>query len=153
MADDHSHSGIPPPVFLVVAIALGVVLDLLAPLSVLPNGLAIGFGVALGVPAVLLNWWSAVTMLRARTSLTGLGSSTVVLKSGPFQISRNPIYVSMLLLAGAVALAVNSAWGLMLLMPLFLVLYFSAIIPEERYLERKFGEEYRDYCARVRRWV
>ena len=153
MADDHSHSGIPPPVFLVVAIALGVVLDLLVPLSVLPNGLAIGFGVALGVPAVLLNWWSAVTMLRAGTSLTGLGSSTVVLKNGPFRISRNPIYVSMLLLAGAVALAVNSAWGLMLLMPLFLVLYFSAIIPEERYLERKFGEEYRDYCARVRRWV
>lgn len=153
MVEDRAHVRVPPPAFLLATIALGVVLDLAVPFSVLPNTLAFGLGIALGVISVVLNWWSAFTMLRARTSVTGLGSSTVILQIGPFRISRNPIYISMLLLAGAVALAVNSAWGLILLIPLFLALKYWAVVLEERYLKSKFGDEYRDYCSRVRRWV
>ena len=153
MREDHSLKGIPPPVYLALAVALGVVLDILVPLPFLPSTFAFWLGVALGVVGVLLNWWAAFTMLRAHTSLTGLTGSTVVIQSGPFALSRNPIYLSMLLLAAAVALAVNSGWGLMLLVPLFLALYFFVVVSEEQYLESLFGDEYRNYCSRVPRWV
>ena len=105
MQEDHSLKGLPPPVYLSLAITLGVMIDILEPLPILPNTLAIGLGSALGVAGVLLNWWAAFTMLRANTSLTGLTGSTVVIQTGPFAFSRNPIYVSMLLMAAAVRMA------------------------------------------------
>jgi protein-S-isoprenylcysteine O-methyltransferase Ste14 len=51
------------------------------------------------------------------------------------------------------ALLFAAAWALVVLVPILLVLHFAVILLEEAYLERRFGEAYRSYRARVRRWI
>lgn len=63
------------------------------------------------------------------------------------------LYLSLLLLLGALALLARSTWLLLALPMLFLLLEFLAIRPEERYLARKFGDEYLRYRESVRRWI
>jgi protein-S-isoprenylcysteine O-methyltransferase Ste14 len=67
--------------------------------------------------------------------------------------SRNPIYVGMLLLYAGIGTAARSPWVLILALPLVIILRYGVIAREETYLERRFGDAYRDYKARVRRWL
>jgi protein-S-isoprenylcysteine O-methyltransferase Ste14 len=72
---------------------------------------------------------------------------------GPYRFSRNPLYLSMILLCVAVAALGNTAWIMLALIPALVVLQRGVIDREEAYLDRKFGAEYRAYRARVRRWI
>ena len=67
--------------------------------------------------------------------------------------SRNPIYVGMLLIYAGIGVAARSPWILILVLPLFVILRYGVVAREEAYLERRFGDSYRDYKARVRRWL
>jgi protein-S-isoprenylcysteine O-methyltransferase Ste14 len=67
--------------------------------------------------------------------------------------SRNPIYVGMFLLYGGIGLAARSPWIFILVLPLAIIMRHGVVAPEEAYLERRFGDAYRDYNARVRRWL
>ena len=67
--------------------------------------------------------------------------------------SRNPIYVGMFLIYGGIAITAASTWLLALALPLAIVIRYGVVAREEAYLERRFGSAYRDYKARVRRWV
>jgi protein-S-isoprenylcysteine O-methyltransferase Ste14 len=71
----------------------------------------------------------------------------------PYRLSRNPIYLAMTLLYGGIAIAVDSAWPLALLPPLLAVMRYGVIAREERYLDRKFGPQYRRYRDTTRRWL
>lgn len=70
-----------------------------------------------------------------------------------FRLTRNPIYLSMMLLYVGLSLLVNSPWTLLLAIPTGSALCLAAIKPEERYLEAKFGDAYRHYRAAVPRWI
>ena len=72
---------------------------------------------------------------------------------GPFRYSRNPLYLGLTLLYAGVALLIPSTWPLILLVPVLLVMRWGVIAREERYLAGKFGEPYRTYLTRVRRWL
>jgi len=79
--------------------------------------------------------------------------TTALVTDGPYRISRNPMYLGLTLLyLGATALA-NSAWPLVGLPVIILVMNVVVIPGEEARLEAMFGTTYREYCARVRRWV
>jgi protein-S-isoprenylcysteine O-methyltransferase Ste14 len=67
--------------------------------------------------------------------------------------SRNPIYVGMCLLYAGIGVAAGSPWVLILALPLAITLRYGVVAREETYLERRFGDAYRDYKARVRRWL
>ena len=67
--------------------------------------------------------------------------------------SRNPIYIGMFLVYGAIGLAVRSPWILILALALAVAIRYGVVAREEAYLERRFGDAYRDYKARVRRWL
>jgi protein-S-isoprenylcysteine O-methyltransferase Ste14 len=67
--------------------------------------------------------------------------------------SRNPIYVGMFLLYAGIGIAAPSPWVLILALPLVVILRYGVVAREEAYLERRFGDAYRDYKARVRRWL
>jgi protein-S-isoprenylcysteine O-methyltransferase Ste14 len=73
--------------------------------------------------------------------------------TGPYAYTRNPMYLAWNMIYVAAALLANSAWLLALLPALIFFTHFYAIKPEERYLDRQFGETYRRYCARVRRYL
>ena len=70
-----------------------------------------------------------------------------------FRFSRNPLYLSLTLLFTGLSLVMNSLWGLVVLVPVLVVMHVGVIRREERYLEAKFGESYRQYCSEVRRWL
>lgn len=85
--------------------------------------------------------------------MPGNQPTTTIVKVGPYQFSRNPIYLAFSLFQTGVSLGVNDAWILITLLPAIAVMSFVVIPREERYLESRFGEEYADYKARVRRWL
>ena len=67
--------------------------------------------------------------------------------------SRNPIYVGMFLVYAGIGIAVRSPWILILTLPLAITMRYGVVAREEAYLEWRFGDAYRDYKARVRRWL
>ena len=79
--------------------------------------------------------------------------TTAIVATGPYSLSRNPIYVSFNLVYVGIAVAVNTVWPIVFLPVGIALLYYGVIAREESYLERVLGEGYRQYKARVRRWV
>jgi protein-S-isoprenylcysteine O-methyltransferase Ste14 len=79
--------------------------------------------------------------------------TTSIVSTGPYRFTRNPIYLSMTLLAVGIAVLANTIWILVMLAPVLFVMQFLVIAREESYLTRKFGEEYLRYKSKVRRWI
>jgi len=89
----------------------------------------------------------------AGTSVVPGEPSTVLVVKGPYQFTRNPIYIGFVLLYFGLAIILTSLWVLVLLIPVLIVLQRGVVEREEIYLERQFGEAYRKYQARVPRWL
>ena len=94
-----------------------------------------------------------MTIAKHRTALLPGAASTTVIDSGPFARSRNPLYLGLLVGSAGVALLAGSIWALTALLMEWALLRWGAVVPEERYLEAKFGARYTDYTGRVRRWL
>lgn len=146
---------VPPPV---VALAFGLLMWLasllVAPVEV-PLGYRAGVAAALATISVIVGLAGIISFLRARTTInpTKPGAASSMVTSGVFRLSRNPMYLGLLLclLAWAVYL---SSWLALLFVPLFVVyLNRFQIEPEERAMLALFGREYDSYKARVRRWL
>ena len=71
---------------------------------------------------------------------------------GIYEHTRNPMYLGMAMAYGAITLALNTLWPLLMLVPVLLLIRYYVIAREERYLAQLFGDAYRDYCRQVRRW-
>jgi protein-S-isoprenylcysteine O-methyltransferase Ste14 len=112
-----------------------------------------------GGGAICIVIWLALdgsAMLRfrsARTSMVPMKPSTALVTSGPYLATRNPMYVGMAFLYAGLALLLGVIWSLAFLPAVLLMVDRFVIAREERYLEAKFGEEYRAYKGRVRRWL
>jgi protein-S-isoprenylcysteine O-methyltransferase Ste14 len=89
----------------------------------------------------------------ARTSMVPMRPSTALVTSGPYRVTRNPMYVGMAFLYAGLALLLGVIWSLAFLPAVLLMVDRFVIAREERYLEARFGEEYRAYKGRVRRWL
>ncbi len=100
---------------------------------------------------VLVTAW--VQFFRARTSVLHNQPSSHIIRDGIFRFSRNPIYVSALLLQLGIALLMNNLWIVLLVPVTKLVLDRYVIAREEAYLERAFGDVYASYKRDVRRWL
>src|SRR4051794_20601467 len=108
-------------------------------------------GGVLAVAGLALGGWGFVSMRRAGTQVRPTEPSTRLVTHGPFQFSRNPLYLSMTLLYVGLALAANATLALPLLPIVVAVVQRGVIQREERYLGRTFGAEYGAYRQRVRR--
>jgi len=110
-------------------------------------------GAILFVLALALFVWAIVTITRAGLNVPTSQPTTTIVEGGPYRFGRNPIYLSMFLGLIGLALAVGNLWLLLMLVPFALVIRYGVVAREEAYLERKFGEVYRGYRSRVRRWL
>jgi protein-S-isoprenylcysteine O-methyltransferase Ste14 len=111
---------------------------------------AIGYGV--GAAGVLLVAWGIVTLLRADTTVQPHKRAGLLVTHGAFGFRRNPIYMGEVLIFLGLAQATGNVW-LAIVAPLFAAaVLVLAILPEERHLEARFGEEYLAYKDRTRRW-
>jgi protein-S-isoprenylcysteine O-methyltransferase Ste14 len=97
--------------------------------------------------------WAFRTFQRQNTSVDPLGKVTTIVAEGPFRYTRNPMYLTLLLVYIGGILLFHVAWSAILLLPVFLALRYGVIAREERHLQTIFGEEYNEYCRRVRRWL
>jgi protein-S-isoprenylcysteine O-methyltransferase Ste14 len=151
---DRSNAVIRPPVALALAILGSLAAERLIALPFLPEYVPTAWtGVAVLASGLALGAWAIATLRRAGTRVETTQPTTTVVTSGPYRFTRNPIYVGMLAVLIGLAIALNTAWLLVALAPFYPVIRFGVIAREEAYLERKFGETYRSYKSRVRRWL
>lgn len=153
---DHAGVRFPPPLLYGAAIGIGSLLERTWPLPIVggalepvrPVGAALLLAAGVGVTGAAIRGFRA-----ARTSLVPVRPATALVVAGPYRFTRNPMYLGLASLTAGVALLVNSAWVLVLLAGAVAVTQRAVILPEERYLQRRFGDSYRRYCAGVRRWL
>ena len=143
---------IPPPLVFIAMFLLGWLVQSRFPLPFLPNPLALIFGIALVAGYVALIAMAIPTMIRRGGTLNTNGQSSALVTSGIYRLSRNPMYLSLVLLYLGVVCLTGMTWALILL-PLAIIYTQITILREERYLERAFGAGYADYKARARRWL
>lgn len=142
----------PPPLIYLVPLALGLWLKHWFPRHAAPPRLAAPVGIAcvllglVGIPAML-------AFRRARTSWKPWRPSKVLVTDGPYRYSRNPMYLGFTLLYLGITIWVNVLWPVLFLPLVLLMMQVGVISREEAYLERRFGDDYRAYRARVRRWI
>lgn len=156
MADtaDTAHVIVRPPLAWGLAILAGLALDWLAPLPFLPADLPTGWlGALVFVLALALAAWAIVTMTKAGSNVPTNRPTTTIVESGPYRFTRNPIYLGMVLGLIGLGLAFDTLWLLLTLVPFWLIIRYGVVAREEAYLERKFGDVYRGYRSRVRRWL
>ena len=101
----------------------------------------------------LAGFAAVIAFRRAGTSPNPYRPSSQLVTTGIYRISRNPMYVGFTLWYLAAACWLNNVWLFVLLPIVLLVMLYGVILREERYLERQFGDEYRAYRKRVRRWL
>lgn len=90
---------------------------------------------------------------RAATPVQGTRPARALVTTGIHGWSRNPIYLAMFLVYVGIGLVVRSPWIMLLAVPLVITIHYGVVVREEAYLERRFGDAYRDYKARVGRWL
>lgn len=144
-----------PPGVPVATILIGAGLHRIFPLSLgLPVPARHWLGGALVVAAILgLGLWSIILFRRSGQNENPWKPTPVIVDRGPFSVTRNPMYLQMVLVCIGFATILSNAWILVLTPACAAVLQRFAIRPEEAYLEGKFGDAYRDYTRRVRRWI
>jgi protein-S-isoprenylcysteine O-methyltransferase Ste14 len=146
----------PPPLLYLIPLFLGIWLRHLDPLiQVSPATAALlkRAGVALGLVAAALLLWALITFWRARTAVIPHRTATTLVIRGPYRLTRNPMYLGLTILYIGVSLWAASVWSLLFLPMVIIVMRVAVINREEAYLARRFGDQYRQYQARVRRWI
>lgn len=144
---------LPPPLVYASVLALSWWLDRSIPLPfdpgrtgqrLIPLLISAGLGITL---------WAAVEIWRHQTTVNPYRAASSLVTTGPFRWSRNPIYSADWLMYAGVALWLRTWWAVALAPLAWFAIRYFVIAHEETHLEAKFGDAYRNYKARVRRWI
>jgi protein-S-isoprenylcysteine O-methyltransferase Ste14 len=158
MTGTRDNAGViaPPPLLALAAVVIGLALDWLMPAFVLSVVLTWAERIAMAVVLFAAGAGLAVPALRgfraAGTHVEPWKPASALVTDGIFGWLRNPMYVGLTLFLVATSLALASDWMLVMTIVFVLVIHFGVVKREERYLEAKFGETYRQYKARVPRY-
>ena len=151
--DSTVTSGIklPPPLYFLLAFAAGLLLQFLFPLHVIPAPWhLLGWVLA---PFFLLPLWALVTLKRAQTTASVFKKPSTLVTTGPYKMTRHPMYLSLVALYLALCVTFDLVWAAAAL-PLAIVLVDVTVIRrEEVFLQQLFGEQYAQYTSKVRRWI
>jgi protein-S-isoprenylcysteine O-methyltransferase Ste14 len=155
--DSRGIAGViaPPPLIFLGFLVLPAVLEVLAPsptATLFPHARYIA-GAALFIIGLLIGIAGVRGLHAAATNISTDLPTTALVVDGIYGRSRNPLYLAMTLAYSGLAIAAGSAWAIALLVPLLVLMHVGVISREEGYLEREFGDMYRQYKSRVRRWL
>lgn len=152
---DSAAISIPPPVFFFLCLGCGLLLEYLFPISLinLPPVLRVNVGGILMLASGCFAVSAFVVLIKNKTTFNTSKSTIKIVKEGAYRFSRNPLYLSLLLLLSGVAILLSSLWLFFTTPILYILFLFKAVKPEEKYLSQKFGEEYLHYSEKVRRWI
>jgi protein-S-isoprenylcysteine O-methyltransferase Ste14 len=157
--DGHAdNAGViaPPPLIALAVLVVAVAADWLLPIKWLSSLAAWPTRVAIGAVPIAAGAALAIvaerTFHRIGTNVPPWQATLRLATGGIYERLRNPMYVGVILMLVGFGIAFASDWMLILLVPTALLLHFGVVLREERYLEAKFGEDYRRYKARVPRY-
>lgn len=154
---DHPDVIMLPPLILLIVLAIAIALEWVAGLHFLPpmswSGWSLYAGLLLVVAAFALGGWALLTFAAVGTNASPHEPALHLALSGPYRFTRNPMYLGFLLLLVGVSLIFSLEWGLILAPVLAVILHYGVVLREERYLTEKFGQPYRDFVGRTRRWL
>ncbi|HXD45967.1 MAG TPA: isoprenylcysteine carboxylmethyltransferase family protein [Pseudolabrys sp.] len=146
----------PPPLLALAAVVFGLLLDGLFPAFVLTVLLdfneRLAIGIVLMAAGLALVAAANLSFRKAGTNPEPWKPATAIVATGVFAWLRNPMYVGGTVLLIGLAILVASDWMVVTTIVMAVILHFGVVRREERYLEAKFGDAYRDYCARVSRY-
>lgn len=157
--DNESHDGaavrVPPPLVYLGGVVVGALLHAyLTPFSL---GLSSTLRAIMATALILLSLGlmaAAIGMFRSIGQDPKPWKSTPsILSTGIYRFTRNPMYVGMAAVQAGIGVALANGWIVILVVPVLVIVYWTAIRHEEAYLETKFGSTYTDYKSSVRRWL
>lgn len=151
---DSAKVTFPPPFIFLGFLLIGVAMDRLLSWSL---GLTALTRAALAVPLVVGGAMLALAarglFVRAGTEVKPWKTASAIVDTGIYAYSRNPMYIGMALIYAGLAIVFGGPGTLLLLVIVLAIIRTQVIAREEAYLEGKFGDAYRAYKARVRRWL
>jgi protein-S-isoprenylcysteine O-methyltransferase Ste14 len=142
----------PPLLYGTMLIAV-LVLRWFWPMPILRHALTPGLGLLLLLLGLVIVIPGRRALQAAGTNVNPSLPTTAIVTSGPFRFSRNPLCVGLTLLYCGLTFVFNTWWGLILLIPILVIMHRGVVLREERYLEEKFGDAYRQYRSRVARYL
>jgi protein-S-isoprenylcysteine O-methyltransferase Ste14 len=146
---------IPPPIVFFTFLFIGFIAHWVFPINFIINKWSIRLFI--GIPISILSGLIALNAFKIMkendTDINYNKPTTKIIIKGSFLFTRNPLFLSLLLAFGSIAVFANSVWLLALLVSLFIIFNFGVVVREEHYLEECFGEEYIQYKKKVRRWI
>lgn len=150
---EHAPIRVNPPLTFVAGLLAGAGIQYFVPLPALSGTARHLAGIPLVVLSLLLGGSAFATLRRAQTSPSPYEPTTAIVATGPYRFTRNPIYLSFVLLVVGLAILLQITWAIVLLPLVIAVIQWGVILPEERYLSGRFGESYDAYRRKVRRWL
>ena len=156
MTDPQTGTGIsvPPPLIFVIGFLIGLAVEYVIPVAAPPLPVRVAVGLLGLVGFIYFDSRAMRGFGRAGTSVLPFGDrTTAIVTGGPYRFTRNPMYVGMTLLYVGAAAATGVMWAFAALPMVLIVIRYYVIAREEAYLTAKFGDPYREYQSRVRRWI
>jgi len=150
---DHPNVIIHPPVFYLAALLVAYGLSWVYPLPIFQSMIPRLSGLVLTIAGLSVIAHGRRLMKAHGTNIRPTRPTMVIIESGLYRYSRNPLYLSLTLAYCGLTLLINTWWGFVFLPAVLLSMHFLVVLREERYLENKFGDVYRAYRARVRRYL
>lgn len=153
MISDTPNVFVRPPILYAATFGGVALLQLAWPLPMVNSNIRFLIAGLLAAVAIAIIVQGRRALAKAGTNVNPALPTTALVTSGPYGISRNPLYVGLTLIFLAMTLCENSWWGVIVLPALVVALHHGIVLREERYLEGKFGDAYRQYRLKVRRYV
>lgn len=151
---DAATVRIPPPSVYLIAVLAGVVLQAVVPLALpLGGASAVALGLIVGLLGVALVGAAFGLFRRTGQDPKPWTPSPEMITGGIYRWTRNPMYIGMATLQAGIGIALSNGWIVLLVPGVLAVVYVIAVRHEEAYLERRFGDAYRQYLRSVRRWI
>jgi protein-S-isoprenylcysteine O-methyltransferase Ste14 len=144
-----------PPILLAFVVVSAIALGRMMPLTWpgVDDRAAQIVGIGLGGAGLLLVAWAVVTLLRHKTTVMPDQPASHLVTTGPFALRRNPIYLGEILMLFGIAELTKNIWFVAMAIAFGMLVTWLAILPEERHLEARFGDAWRDYASRTRRLI
>jgi protein-S-isoprenylcysteine O-methyltransferase Ste14 len=154
----EKHGGanvrVPPPLIFLSAIGVGVTVQHFEPISLgMPTAARAFVGTAIAVLGFACIVWAFRLFKRSGQDPAPWKPSPSLVGAGPYRFSRNPMYVGMTSVVVGLGLALGNLWMIGLGATALVVVHAIAVLPEERYLEEKFGDDYARFRSSVRRYL
>lgn len=151
--EDSAHILAPPPFFFIIPLLIGTVIEYFVPTSLLPTLPSIIIGLLFSwssLPFIIL---SLRSFYKVKTTFDARRTTTTLVTTGIYRISRNPAYLALVLIYIGLSFLINSIWIFIMVIAVIFSLQKFCIEREEKYLEKKFGSQYLEYKKQVRRWL